>query len=94
MGVRNLVVVLGDQLDPRSLALEGFDVNKDAVWMAELPEESEHVWSHKARIALFFSAMRHFAKGLGERDIRVRYLRIGRACLLRLRRCAERRDRR
>jgi len=77
MGVRDLVLVLGDQLDPRSLALDGFDVLKDLVWMAELPEESEHVWSHKARIALFFSAMRHFAKGLEDRQMPVRYLRIG-----------------
>jgi deoxyribodipyrimidine photolyase-related protein len=77
MGVRDLVLVLGDQLDPRSLAFYDFDSDTDVVWMAELPEESEHVWSHKARIALFFSAMRHFAKGLEGRKIPVRYLRIG-----------------
>jgi deoxyribodipyrimidine photolyase-related protein len=77
MGLRNLVLVLGDQLDPQSLALEDFDPNRDRIWMAEVPEESEHVWSHKARTALFFSAMRHFAKDLEERAIPVRYLRIG-----------------
>ena len=32
--------------------------------MIEAREESTHVWSHKIRSALFFSAMRHFAKGL------------------------------
>ena len=77
MGVRDLVLVLGDQLDPQSLALDDFDREKDLVWMAELPEESEHVWTHKARIALFFSSMRHFAKRLEERGIPMRYLRIG-----------------
>ncbi len=77
MGVRNLFVVLGDQLDPQSLAVDDFDSDKDLVWLAELPEEPEHVWSHKARIALFFSAMRHFAKRLEERGIPARYLRIG-----------------
>jgi len=75
--LRNLVLVLGDQLDPQSLALEDFDPNRDRIWMAEVPEESEHVWSHKARTALFFSAMCHFAKDLEERAIPVRYLRIG-----------------
>ncbi len=29
--------------------------------MCEAPAEAAHVWSHKARIALFLSAMRHFA---------------------------------
>lgn len=77
MGLRKLVLVLGDQLDPRSLALEDFDADSDLVWMAELREESEHVWSHKARTALFFSAMRHFADRLSERGMPVRYLRIG-----------------
>jgi len=77
MSLRDLVLVLGDQLDPRSLALEDFDADSDLVWMAELREESEHVWSHKARTALFFSAMRHFADSLSERGMPVRYLRIG-----------------
>ena len=58
--VRNLVLVLGDQLDAAGSALDGFDASRDALWMAEVAEESEHVWSHKARIALFLSAMRHF----------------------------------
>ena len=58
--VRNLIVVLGDQLDSRSAALDGFKPDRDSIWMAEVTGEAEHVWSHKARIALFLSAMRHF----------------------------------
>ncbi len=77
MSVRNLVVVLGDQLDRDSSAFAGIDRQRDLVWMAEVAEESEHVWSHKARTALFLSAMRHFAGSLADRGIPVRYLRIG-----------------
>ena len=58
--LRHLVIVLGDQLDPSSSALDGFDPARDAIWMAEVAEESTHVWSGKTRIALFLSAMRHF----------------------------------
>ena len=58
--LRHLVVVLGDQLDPASSALDGFDPSRDALWMAEVAEESTHVWSSKPRIALFLAAMRHF----------------------------------
>jgi len=43
--LRHLVIVLGDQLDPKSSALDGFDVRHDAVWMAEVAEESTQVWS-------------------------------------------------
>ena len=71
--VRNLVLVLGDQLDPESSALEGFDPKLDVVWMAEVREESEHVWSHKVRIALFLSAMRHFRDSLIARGLTVDY---------------------
>lgn len=58
--IRNLVLVLGDQLDRNSSAFDGFDPGRDAIWMTEAAEEARHVWSHKQRIALFLAAMRHF----------------------------------
>src|SRR4051812_37857423 len=64
--VRNLVIVLGDQLDIGSAAFDGFDKTSDVVWMAEVAGESRHVWSHKARIVMFLSAMRHFHEQLRE----------------------------
>ena len=70
---RHLVLVLGDQLDAKSAAFDGFDPKLDAVWMAEVAEESTHVWSHKTRIALFLAAMRHFRDGLRERGVTVHY---------------------
>ncbi|WP_240538293.1 cryptochrome/photolyase family protein [Rhodoferax sp. PAMC 29310] len=62
--VRNLVIVLGDQLDLQSSALQDVDPAQDLVWMAEVTEESTHLWSSKQRIAVFLSAMRHFANDL------------------------------
>ncbi len=62
--LRTLVLVLGDQLDADAAAFDGFDPQQDAVWMAEVVEESTHVWSSQQRIALFLSAMRHFAQHL------------------------------
>ncbi len=74
--VRNLVVVLGDQLDEQSSAFDGFDPSLDAVWMAEVDEESTHVWSAKQRIAVFLSAMRHFAAHLRARGFTVHYTQL------------------
>ncbi|NDC64668.1 MAG: hypothetical protein EBZ59_11940, partial [Planctomycetia bacterium] len=45
---RHLLLVLGDQLDRGSAAFDGFDRSRDRVWMAEVAEESTHVWTHKA----------------------------------------------
>ena len=73
IAMRNLVIVLGDQLDPKTAAFDGFDKARDAVWMAEVSGEAEHVWSHKARIAIFLAAMRHFRDELQERGITVHY---------------------
>jgi deoxyribodipyrimidine photolyase-related protein len=70
-------VVLGDQLDLHSSALADVDPATDIVLMAEVPEESRHVRSSKARTAFFFAAMRHFAAVLETRRIRVDYRRIG-----------------
>ncbi len=75
--MRNLVIILGDQLDPHSSAFDGFDGANDLVWMAELPEESQHVWSAKSRIVLFLSAMRHFADALEAQACPLLYLRLG-----------------
>jgi len=76
-GCRHLVLVLGDQLDARSSALADLDPRIDVVLMAEVPEESTHVWSSKPRTAFFFAAMRHFAAELVERGLRVDYREIG-----------------
>jgi deoxyribodipyrimidine photolyase-related protein len=62
--LRNMVLVLGDQLDAQAAAFDGFDPALDAVWMAEVAEESTHVWSSKPRTAMFLAAMRHFAQDL------------------------------
>ena len=62
--LRNLVVVLGDQLDVDAAAFDDFDAAHDAVWMAEVAEESTHVWSSKPRTVMFLSGMRHFAQAL------------------------------
>nr|HMQ73283.1 cryptochrome/photolyase family protein [Rubrivivax sp.] len=62
--VRQLVLVLGDQLDRASSAFDGFDPARDAVWMAEVDAESTHGPSSKAGTAMFLSALRHFADGL------------------------------
>ena len=58
--MRHLVLVLGDQLNRDSAAFDGFDRSQDALWMAEAAHESTKVWSHRARIAVFLAAMRHF----------------------------------
>ena len=58
--MRNLILVLGDQLDIKSFAFAGFDAKVDRILMVEAVSEAGAVWSHKARIVLFISAMRHF----------------------------------
>ena len=71
--LRHLLVVLGDQLDLQASCFDGADAQHDAVWMAEVAEESTHVWSSKPRIALFLAAMRHHAQALREAGWRVDY---------------------
>ncbi len=71
--MRHLVIVLGDQLNDDSTAFDGFDDQEDAVWMSEVREEAEHVWSHKARIAIFLAAMRAFRNKLQDSGKTVHY---------------------
>ena len=62
--LRHLVIVLGDQLNLDATALHDFDPSCDAVWMAEVIQESTHIPSSKQRTTVFLSAMRHFAQTL------------------------------
>ena len=78
--MRHLILILGDQLNLDNPALEGFDASQDHILMVECVGEASHVWSHKARIVLFLSAMRHFHACLVSRmDIGLQstYLKLG-----------------
>jgi deoxyribodipyrimidine photolyase-related protein len=74
--LRSLVIVLGDQLNLDAAVFDDFDAARDAVWMAEVTEESTHVWSSKQRTALFLSAMRHFADALRAAGRPLHYTRL------------------
>lgn len=74
--LRSLIIVLGDQLDLDSAAFDGFDAAMDAVWMAEVAEESTHVWSSKSRTVMFLAAMRHFALALQNAGRPLHYTRL------------------
>ena len=63
-------------MDRDSALFEGFDPAQDAVWMAEVVGEATHVWSHKLRLAFFFSAMRHFREVVEASGRRVLYTRM------------------
>lgn len=73
---RTLIILPGDQLDPTSAVLEDVDPACDCIWMAEVRDEAEVVWSHKARIAMFLSAMRHHRDALRDRGWRVEYAQL------------------
>ncbi len=74
--IRHLILVLGDQLTMDASALVDFDPAQDAIWMAEVDEESTHVLSAKQRITVFLSAMRHFAAQMKARGWPVIYCEI------------------
>ncbi len=74
--LRSLIVVLGDQLDLDAAAFDAFDASLDAVWMAEVAEESTHVWSSKPRTVMFLAAMRHFAFALQSHGRPLHYTRL------------------
>jgi deoxyribodipyrimidine photolyase-related protein len=72
--LKKLILILGDQLDIDSAALKDINPKIDEVLMVESSNEAQHVWSHKARIALFLSAMRHFAEYLKSLGLSLTYI--------------------
>ena len=74
--LQTLVIVLGDQLDFDASGFDDFDATQDAVWMAEVAEESTHVWSSKPRTVMFLTAMRHFATALRQAGRPLHYMAL------------------
>ncbi len=72
--IGTLRVVLGDQLSRSLSALSDLDPARDVVLMAEVMEECTYVRHHLKKIVLVLSAMRHFARALEARGVRVRYV--------------------
>ncbi|MGI0116852.1 cryptochrome/photolyase family protein [Zooshikella sp. RANM57] len=70
---RSLILILGDQLNPSISSLMNFDPQLDQIVMAEVWEETHYVLHHQKKIALIFSAMRHFAQQLKKQKWPVHY---------------------
>lgn len=68
-----LALVLGDQLTHNLSSIQKLRPGVDTILMAEVREEATYVRHHKKKIALIFSAMRHFAYELAQRGFRVCY---------------------
>jgi deoxyribodipyrimidine photolyase-related protein len=71
-----LVPVLGDQLSHDLASLRASDRRNAVVLMMEVWEEATYVKHHKQKIALIFSAMRHFAAELREGGWTVDYVTL------------------
>jgi deoxyribodipyrimidine photolyase-related protein len=69
-----LRLVLGDQVSESLSSLKGCDKKNDTILMAEVKEEATYVKHHKKKIAFLFSAMRHFAKQLEDKQFTVEYI--------------------
>lgn len=76
VGVRRLILVLGDQLTSGLGALQDIDPLHDHLLLAEVMEEASHVPHHPKKIALVFSAMRHFAEALRGQGLQVHYVKL------------------
>lgn len=74
--VNRLVLVLGDQLSETLSALRAADKDDDLIVMAEVADEAAYVRHHPKKIALIFSAMRHFAEALRRDGWQVAYSRL------------------
>lgn len=74
--IKNLRFLLGDQLHLSLSSLQDIDPLHDVILMAEVKEETVYVPHHPKKIALLFSAMRHFAETLRQHHYQVRYVSI------------------
>lgn len=71
-----LIPILGDQLTRTLASLRGQSKDDSVILMMEVWDEATYVKHHKQKIALIFSAMRHFAEGLRADGWTVDYTRL------------------
>ena len=74
--VRDVILVLGDQLTRELSSLRQADKARDLVLMTEVAEETGYVRHHQKKIAFSFSAMRHFAQELRDSGWNVCYRKL------------------
>lgn len=74
--INRLIIILGDQLNYEDPLFNKISKDNDCIWMAEVIEEANKVWSHKARITVFLAAMRHFAAWLKSERYRLHYTKL------------------
>ncbi len=74
--MRTLRFILGDQLTRSISSLDGVDAAHDVILMVEVMGEATYVPHHRQKIALIFSAMRHFAQELREEGFQVDYVKL------------------
>ena len=73
MSRETAILLLGDQLSWSHPALQQVDPETTVVILAEVREEASYVRHTRHKIALLFSAMRHFAEALRARGYQVAY---------------------
>jgi len=73
---KNLIVILGDQLNIKISSLKDFDPRKDKILLCEVLEEATYVKHHKKKIVFIFSAMRHFRALLEKSGFPVTYVKL------------------
>ncbi|MBH5323007.1 cryptochrome/photolyase family protein [Aurantiacibacter sediminis] len=71
-----LVPVLGDQLTRNLASIRGRTKDDTVILMMEVWDEATYVKHHKQKIALIFSAMRHFAAELEDAGWQVDYVKL------------------
>ena len=76
MNESKLILVLGDQLSLNQPALKQAEPGRDIILLAEVAEEASYVRHNRHKIALLFSAMRHFRLELEALGHTVHYVTI------------------
>ncbi len=74
--MKTLIPLLGDQLSLSLASLRDVDRTRAIVLMMEVWDEATYVRHHKKKIALIFSAMRHFAAALRAEGWTVDYIEL------------------